>query len=190
MEDKDIISYIKAGDKRIAIKGLYKLYADKVQNYIVSKGASKDDAEDLFQEALLIFYKKAIEEPLDKSFNVGGFLMSIAQNKWFSQLRRKEMMSRHHDEIIHHEKERHSQYMFDYTEERDKLITTILTSVGKNCYELLKLVIYENMSLKEVAKEMGYSTEAVAKSTHYRCKQKLIAELKDKKHIKELLNIG
>ncbi len=190
MEDRDIIFYIKGGDKRIAIESLYKLYEHKVKRYVMSKGAMKDDADDIFQESLMVFYQKAIEEPLDETFNVGGFLMGTSQNKWYSQLRRKEMMSRHHEEILYAEKKKTSEYGYDYSPEREKLMETILSSVGKNCYELLKLVLYENLSLRKIAKKMGYSSEDVAKMTHYRCKKKLIDELKDKKHIKELLQVG
>ena len=190
LEDRDIISYIKGGDRRIAIESLYKLYGKKVQGYIMSKGAIKDDAEDIFQDALLVFYKKVIEEPLDSNFNVGGFLMSTSQNKWYSQLRRKDMMNRHHEELLYVEKKKTSHYGYDYTKEREKLMETILSSVGKTCSQLLKLVLYENLSLREIASKMGYSTEDVAKMTHYRCKKKLIDELKDKTYLKELLQVG
>lgn len=189
LEEKDIISYIKKGDKRVAVENLYKLYSQKIQKYIRSKGANKEDAEDIFQEALLVFYKKAIEEPIDNDFNVGGFLMSIAQNKWYTQLRRKEMMTRHHQEILHIEEKVSKQYVYDYSKERENVMTQILSVVGENCHKLLSLVLYENLSLKEVAKQMGYSSEDVAKMTHHRCKKKLINEIKDKIHLKDLLQV-
>jgi RNA polymerase sigma factor (sigma-70 family) len=189
LEDKDIISYIKGGDKRIAIESLYKLYGSKVQRYVVSKGASKSDAEDLFQDALLAFYKKAIESTLEETFNIGGFLMSTAKNIWYSQLKRKEMMVRHHEVIVYTGEKSNNDYLYDYTPEREKLMDAILSSVGKSCHQLLKLVLYDNLSLREIADEMGYSSEDVAKMTHYRCKKKLIAKIKDKKHLKELLQV-
>jgi DNA-directed RNA polymerase specialized sigma subunit len=98
-------------------------------------------------------------------------------------------MNRHHEEILYTEKNVNHQYGYDYSPERAKLMETILSSVGKSCYQLLKLVLYENLSLKEIAVEMGYSSEDVAKMTHYRCKKKLITELKNKTYLKELLQV-
>ena len=60
------------------------------------------------------------------------------------------------------------------TAEKEEMINQFLEKAGTKCKQVLKYVIYDDYSMKEIAKLMNFASEAVAKTTHHRCKQKLM----------------
>ena len=53
MSDQDILVLFKNGQREKAFKKLYHLYP-RIEKLVLSKGGGKDDASDVFQEALII----------------------------------------------------------------------------------------------------------------------------------------
>lgn len=72
-------------------------------------------------------------------------------------------------------------------EERSTLVNQLLLSLGSKCQELLTRVIHQGLSMKEIAKELNYASEDSVKTTHYRCRKKMILAFKDRSDIKERL---
>ena len=64
------------------------------------------------------------------------------------------------------------------SKERKKTLEQLIELLGERCKKIMTLVFYEEMSMKNIAIEMGLSGENVAKSSHYKCKQKLIELIK------------
>ena len=72
-----------------------------------------------------------------------------------------------------------SNYEFIYSEERRNLMTKIFEMMDDNCRKIIEYVIFDNLSMREIAQKLNYTSEDVAKSTHYRCRQKLAKQLQE-----------
>lgn len=180
LKDKNIITLIKQGEKRKSIQFLYTEFSNKVKAMIRNRGGNTEEAEDIFQEVILIFYQKVLENELtEENCNIGGFLMTVSQRMWYTKINRKSMMEKHHDHIRVGEKMTDDTYEFIFSEERKDLMTKIFNLLDENCKKVIKYVIFDNLSMKEIAQKMKYTSEDVAKSTHYRCRQKLTKQLKE-----------
>lgn len=189
LNDKDIISLIKKGEKRKVLTYLYNEYAGKVQTFVQSRGGSLEDGQDIFQDSLLVFYKKALDDSLQEGSNVGGFLIGVAQKMWYTKASRNEMMQRHHGEIKNREKNSYDNYEFIFSKERGELIEQVLKVAGEKCKKILELVLFNNYSMKEIAEEFKFSSIDTAKATHYRCRQKLVKQFKNNTHLKDQLRV-
>ncbi|MCP4522359.1 MAG: sigma-70 family RNA polymerase sigma factor [Cytophagales bacterium] len=189
-KDKNIITLIKQGEKRKSIQYLYTEYSDKVKSMIRNRGGNQEEAQDIFQDAILVFYQKVLENELKAdSCNIGGFIMSVSQRMWYTKASRKEMMNRHHQNLRADEKVS-TNYEFIFSEERQDLMKKILGMMGENCRKIIEYVIYDDLSMREIAQKMQYTSEDVVKATHYRCRQKLAKQLKENKSfIKSTLNL-
>ena len=64
MKDFDLINGLLSNNKK-AIDYIYEHFFNRIKYYIQNKGGSLDDAKDVFQEALIIIYKKAKEETFE-----------------------------------------------------------------------------------------------------------------------------
>ena len=96
MDDKIIIELLKSGKQDKAFLKLYKNYP-KVEKLILSKGGSKEDAKDVFQEALIIFYEKVCNTEFKLTSAIGTYLYSVCRFLWKDELiKRKGKQARGH----------------------------------------------------------------------------------------------
>ena len=85
MKDDQIIEQLKLGNHTV-FKHLYNHYGI-VENYILKNSGNKEDAKDIFQNALIIFYKKAISSEFELTSKISTYIFAIAQNLWLKKLR-------------------------------------------------------------------------------------------------------
>ena len=48
-------------------------------------------------------------------------------------------------------------YEFIFSEERKSLMTKIFNLMDENCQKVIKYVIFDNLSMKEIAQKMNYT---------------------------------
>ena len=187
--DQQIVDAISlAKDRERILTYLYKTHLPVIERVVKRSGGATEDAHDVFQEALLVFYKKAMTGEFQiPQYNIKNFLIGVTKNMWISRVR-KIVRAKEKEATITEQ-----YYSYDEVnmpieaEEKRLLIDELLKSVGEKCYQLLKKTIYHGLSMKEISKELGYSSEDTAKTIHYRCKQKLMKLYKDRQDIKQVL---
>ena len=190
--DEQIFKQIKEGNKHAVLKALYDAYFPVLERYICSRNGLSEDAKDIFQESIIIFYQKVMTNAISyPQYKVSSFILGVAQKLWINRIRKQKVIERHQDYVKLHEDEAEVSNFSDLlTDNRKKLTQQILESLGEKCKNILTLVIYNNLTLREIAEELGYASEDSAKTSHYRCRQKLIEKYKDNQQLKELLQGG
>jgi RNA polymerase sigma factor (sigma-70 family) len=94
MSDEEAIARIKKGDER-ALDFLYKKNYKMMTNMIIKNNGSEDEAKDIYQEALLVIWQKALSEDFMLTSKISTYLYSVCKNLWRKELERK---SRHTSE--------------------------------------------------------------------------------------------
>lgn len=168
MDDNKIIELLKVGKQDKAFLTLYKNYP-QVEKLILSKGGSKEDAKDVFQEALIIFYEKVRTTDFKLTAAIGTYLYSVSRFLW-------------KDEFIKRKGQQKVDLFFEFTSEEEtelqkaiereakfKQIESVLTQLGDKCLRLLKLFYYEGLSMKIIASKVGLKSEKIAKNQKYKC---------------------
>lgn len=67
---------------------LYKKYRTEVMRYLIKQGATEIQAEDLYQETMIIAMEKISDASFQLTAKISTFLISIAQKRWLNQLRK------------------------------------------------------------------------------------------------------
>jgi RNA polymerase sigma factor (sigma-70 family) len=182
LNDKEILKAIRTGNNEWVLSNLYKEILPRIKKFIMGNSGSEDDAKDIFQDTVMIFYNQVKLNKFDESKEIGGFMYSVARNLWINKAKRDNRMVNIKD--MEAKTEPAMDALDDLiTEEKAKAIEEVMDQIGEECKKLLKYSIYDKLSLKEIAVKMGYSSEAVAKTYNYRCKQKLVNLVKDNTHI-------
>ncbi len=109
-------------------------------------------------------------------------MFSVARNLWINKAKRDNRLV-NTAEFDDSEEEGTDVLADMITAEKAKAIEDIMDKVGEECKKLLMYTIYDKISLKEIAVKMGYSSDQVAKTYSYRCRQKLFNLVKDNSHI-------
>jgi len=174
-----IIEAIHKGTDRDLLKFLYKTVLPRVTRYVLKNNGNSEDAFDIFQDAVVAFHRYVKENKFREEGNPETFIFCICRNLWINKIRREKKQVRMPDGYERYEDDARSALEGIITEERAVIIRTILSKLGKKCEELLKMSIYDDMSLKEICLRMGFTSEDAVKTQKYKCKQKLIGFIKE-----------
>jgi RNA polymerase sigma factor (sigma-70 family) len=156
------------------IKYVYRELYPVIRNLVVTNSGTDEDAEDVFQDALVIVYKKGKDEELVLSSSFKTFFFSICKNLWSQRLGKekdiRQMFVETEETVTLPEsitKEMHTA-----ENEKIKLYQKHFLSLGDDCQKVLRLFL-RKMSLREIAEIMGYKTEKYAKTRKFDCKEEL-----------------
>lgn len=180
---KEIVEKIRQNQGNDVLKYLYTNYYPNIYRYVLSRGGTEEHAKDVFQDSVLTLFEVIMNNRLQSSERIGGYLMRTAKNCWIDLYRKESKMIVNHDEIP--EQQENTDYLL--TKEKNQLIEQVLDSIGERCKELIRMVIYQGYSMKEIAEKMQFSSENSAKSQHYKCRQKLVSKYKDSQELKAIL---
>ena len=131
MNESKIIHLIQNGKAEKAFAKLYRYYP-KVEKYVCINSGSKDEALDIFQDALIILYRKIIELNESANFSIDGFLINTCKLLWSNELRKKRV--RTGDEtgldklLFEDEIQQHIE-----KENKFKTIENVLQQLGEKC---------------------------------------------------------
>ena len=155
-------------DKNLTLKALYKKWPD-VKRFLKSKGCNSTDAEDIFQEALLIFTRKLDEPDFDLTVEPFHYVKNTCKFLWYNQNRK---------EGKHRQTELHENFSEDedewiLNELRLRSIENAMLQIGKQCQQLLQMFYGLGYSLVDIANKIGMRNDKVAKTQKYRCMLKV-----------------
>ncbi len=176
MEDKKIIELIRSQKHDKVFTKLYS-YFPVVKKMIVANGGKPEDAEDIYQEALIIFYKKAGQENFQLTSSINTYLYSICRFMWLK-------LKKQNQPFVDFEKQQvaETEFIEDVaSEEGYKLAEQVISQLGERCKELLILFYFRFKKMKDIAVEMGYTSENTAKNQKYKCLETAKIRLKELK---------
>ncbi len=180
--DNELLDLIKQGYSNQALRFLYKNVQPKITNWIKQNNGDEDEAQDIFQDSVLAFYQYVIDGKFREENSIEGFIFSIARNKWINRVKKRNKESLELPKNISVSESYGQNSVF-----RSKEIEKLLNQLGEVCKELLTYSIFYKMTMEDIAIRMNYSSENAAKTKNYKCKQRLVKIVKDKKNLKDIL---
>jgi len=184
-KDQFIIESIRLGKDEKAIASLYDVSFRKIREYVRKNSGNLEDAEDIFQDAILVLFKLVQAGRYDNQHDLDGFLYSVSRNLWINKVKRESKKMSLADGFDIPSSEQFYKGVLD--NERSVYIMNTFSQIGEKCKELLTQVVYFDFSMKEVCEKLGYPNENAAKTQHYKCKQKLIELVGKNDVFKQLL---
>jgi RNA polymerase sigma factor (sigma-70 family) len=172
METSDILEQAAAKRQQRFIT-LYKKAFPAAARYISKMGGSFDGAKDVFQDALVIYYEKAIAgsaRPNDEK----AYILGIVKHLWIRKFNRDCKNTPLDDtdladSLAEQEDDRLSAKLMQFVER-----------TGKRCIELLRSFYYEKLPMAEVAQQFGYASTHSATVQKYKCLEKVREQIKEK----------
>jgi RNA polymerase sigma factor (sigma-70 family) len=177
MNEGDVIEAIRNNKNDKALIILYDTILPDVKKYILSNNGNNYDAEDIFQDALVILYKYIKLGKYNKQYSLGGFLITVCKNLWINKAKKNNRTVKL-DKLADMPDTRN---IIDdlITKEREKTVADAMSKLGPRCQELLILSNFEKLSMKEIADKMGFENEDAAKTRKYKCMQRLMSIVKN-----------
>jgi RNA polymerase sigma factor (sigma-70 family) len=173
LTDEVLIKGLKEQNSR-CIKYLYKEFFPMAKSIVERNSGSYEDAEDVFQDSIVVLYKRLTEENITLKCSLKTFFFGICKNLWMQRLDRKWRLLYSENmaeepvgsyEII--DKEFSEEIL-----ERKRLFQKHFLTLPHRCQKILLLYL-KNFPLRKIAEELGLKNEEYAKSRKYNCKNLL-----------------
>ena len=185
--NEELLHGILRNDNLI-LQYIYKNFFYKINFFIKKNNGDDEDSNDIFQEAIIIMYRKlkANDLILDCSFET--YLYSVCRFLWLKQLeKRKTERERIQDNHDYNDEVYDS--AFEATvdlNEKYRLYQKHFKNLGKDCQKILQM-FFDKIPLKQIAQIMGFQSEKYAKKRKYKCKEYLVKSIKQDIEYKKIL---
>jgi RNA polymerase sigma factor (sigma-70 family) len=171
--DQEIISRVKDNGTREEM--LYNLFVqlgwrDAAIGMAMKYGASKEDAEEVAEDALIGLDKNIRNNRFEGKSSLKTYFLNIVKLQWFKRVSRRGKVPT--QELL--ENMSPADAPLDLPSEAEKQAYELaLAQIGERCKRLLTLSIIEDESMKEVATKFGLSSPEMAKKEAYRCRLRM-----------------
>jgi RNA polymerase sigma factor (sigma-70 family) len=145
---------------------------------------SEQDAKDVFQDSIIIIYRKIKEDNFKLTSSFKSYIYSVCRYIWIKQLsKQKENIE---NQNIYLEYEDISDITIDEYKKNEqyKLYQKHFKRLEKDCQKLLKLFL-KKVPLNDIAEKLGIGSQQFIKRKKYKCKEQLVRYIKSDPNYKE-----
>ena len=123
------------------INEIYKKCAGKVKSFVLFNNGSSNDAEDIFQEALVDVYHQAKYKGLELTCPFEPFLLLVCKRKWLNELKKRSILpvTKEEDSLLHIGEDTFEQAeQLEKQQEQSRLFLKAFEKLGERCQEIIR----------------------------------------------------
>lgn len=157
---------------------VYKQFYPPVKHMVNNNSGGDEDAEDVFQEAIIIIFDKLAKNELKLSCAMKTYIYSICRNLWLQKLNKAKRLTSTDllefsiaDEVVDVE-----QSFEEY--DKDQLYQQHFIKLSEQCQKLLRMFL-DKIGFREITIAMGFKSEEYARKIKQRCKDTLLENIQN-----------
>jgi RNA polymerase sigma factor (sigma-70 family) len=174
-DEELLITGIRNHDSDV-LDHIYMAYFPMIEGFVTHHHGNREQAKDVFQEAMIILYNKIKSGNLELSCKFGTFLYAICKKIWIQE-RRKILL--HRDKL-----RQHPMAVHDPGPDGDPMMQKHLIQIfnkhfnelSPDCQKILTM-FFNDRDIEEIRSAMGYKNVHHAADRKYRCKKSLIKRI-------------
>ena len=177
--DKGVIEYI------------YNDIFPSVKFMVIRNSGNYQDADDIFQDALIAVYNKIKNKDLTLTCTFKTYLYSVCRRLWLHKLEGKRVRRKKFKDFENYiilQNNDNEEIAYEEAREKYKLYQLHFLELSVKCQKILRLFLNNN-TIKEITEIMGYKTENYTRTRKYLCKEILKKQImndpKCKKYLKK-----
>ena len=181
MDSSLYLNALVEGNSRIISK-IYSTNFTQVKRFILQNRGAVEDAEDVFQKALLQIAVRHKKEGIEINSSFDAYLFTVCKNLWRRELNSKKNRVTNQEviELVSEAKENASALV---EQKRHELFLEKLNLISDNCKKILSL-FFAKVPYAEIVESTEYNSETVVRQRVFKCKKKLTDLIKgDKRYL-------
>lgn len=174
LSDDNLLCQLK-NEENTAFNHLYDNCFPSVAKYVMQNSGNGQDAEDIFQEAVIVLLGKIRQPKFLLTSSLKTYLFSISKNLWLKKLRDSRSVTIAADE----------QYLYDLPTDdnetacrNENKLLHWLQKITANCQKILKAIFYFNEPIDSLMTKMGWKNKHTATNQKYKCIEQIRRESK------------
>lgn len=145
----------------------------KIRAAVVNNSGSVEDAEDMYQNGLILI-DDHMKEGKFRGGTVKGFFYQVCFNLWRNELKKKKTLPLPEDGVELSVTTIDPQKELERKEKAD-LLGKVFKQLGEKCQKILRLKFFviDNFSMEEIAQHMGFKNAQIAANALSKCRKSL-----------------
>ena len=154
-------------DRENTLTQLYRQAFPAVRTYVQQHGGTAAEAKDVFQDAVVILYEKAVAGTLHLTAAPATYLLAVARNRWRQELarRRRRPHTALHDD--------HLQLPDPEPEPTPLPVLDYVSQLSEKCRSILLSFYYFREPLEQIAATHAYRSVRSATVQKFKCLERL-----------------
>lgn len=190
MADSILDNYMLESLKTDNEKGILQIYKSmfpKLKNYILKNDGHEEDAKDVMQKSLMQVAARVKMGDFAIKSTFEGYLFTTCKNIWIRERKiRKTWVT--NDGEMHLITEEQNMAQAAYEQDKWELFQEKLKGLSENCRNILGF-FFKKIPYKQIAVEMGYTSENVVKQRIFKCKTHITEAIQKDSRYKELVQL-
>jgi len=154
-----------------------------VRNYVAKNNGVVEDAEDLLQDALVVFWQNVRKPGFELTSKISTYIMAVCKNLWLKQLGKNSRMMG--EEMI--TPQAHSETPNPGQNMDLQKIHAALDELGDTCKNILTMFYFDGYDMETIAKTLQFNNSDTVKAKKYQCFKKLEEIVKRRYKISDFL---
>ncbi|MGB4843318.1 MAG: sigma-70 family RNA polymerase sigma factor [Ferruginibacter sp.] len=167
-QDKHLLEGLVLNDRDV-VEAIYRDNYPVIQALILNNSGNSDEARDIFQEAMIVIYEKAVSGNFELHCQLRTYIYSVCRRLW---LKRLQQLQRYHNLVenveetisVDEDLEIHEKHNTDF-----QIMENAMSKIGEPCKSLLDAYYIQKKNMQEIAVEFGYTNADNAKTQKYKC---------------------
>lgn len=176
MDGNYYLDALVKGDSKVVSK-IYDVNFKQVKRFILQNKGNTEDAEDIFQKALLQIAVRHKKDGIKINTTFDGFLFTVCKNLWRRELNSHKSRVTN-SEIVEQVSEAKDNARAIIEQKRQELFIEMLDKISENCKMILSL-FFAKVSYAEIIETTEYTSETVVRQRVFKCKKKLTDLIKE-----------
>ncbi len=171
MTDLELLKELKNGNQT-CLKYLYGFLPD-VRRFIVQNSGDEDDAKDLLQDAIIVFYKNVMNDQY-QSRNLKGYILTVVKHQWFDRLDKLKRQKNKLPELMVEEAQEDSEFeLAKSSMSLSEYMRQALDKLGDPCRALIRATVFLKIRMEQIAADFGYADAHSARQQKLKCLKRL-----------------
>jgi RNA polymerase sigma factor (sigma-70 family) len=175
LSDKTLLVQLR-NEKSSSFELLYTFYFPSIASYIKQNQGNKEDAEDVFQEAIMVLLQKLRQNDFVLTSSLKTYLYAIAKNLWLKRLRDNKLIIV--ENALEFENQETDTPIFELYPEKttQEKVENWLHKITSHCQHILKAIFFYNESMDSLMNKMGWKNKHTAANQKYKCIEQIKKE--------------
>jgi RNA polymerase sigma factor (sigma-70 family) len=171
--DEAIVAALRKGQPALALRELYRAHYAPIMNMVCTNSGTEQEAKDVYQESLIIFYEKIRQPHFTLTCRIGTYLYAVCRRLWLKRLAEKRRFDIRIDagETVP-DLEETLQHAED-SERKLEFMGKSLDGLGEPCRSIIEDFYIRDLSMETIRDKHGYTSADNAKNQKYKCLQRL-----------------
>lgn len=167
-QEKQLLEGLALKDGSV-IEAIYRDNYPMIQAFILNNNGNSDEARDIFQEAMIVIYEKAVSGTFELNCLLKTYLYSVCRRLWLKrlqQLQRYVNLVENVEEtvVVDEDLEIHDKHNANFA-----IMENAMNKIGEPCKSLLDAYYIQKKNMQEIAADFGYTNADNAKTQKYKC---------------------